>query len=78
MGVIENKNCAASSGEFKLLVRGRDETSEVKTLEFLEPWQRDDDEPVKFGGDYPIGNNVDLVNVRVVQVRCTCAAAPAE
>jgi len=74
-GVIENKGCAASSGEYKLLVRVRDETGEVKTLDFLGSWQRDDDQPVKFGGDYPIGNDVDLVNVRVTQVRCTCADA---
>ena len=77
-GVIENEGCAASSGEYKLLVRVRDETGEVKTLEFLGSWQRDDDEPVKFGGDYPIGTNVDLVNVRVLQVRCTCADARTE
>jgi hypothetical protein len=77
-GVIENKDCAASSGEYKLLVRVRDETGEAKTLDFLGSWQRDDDASVKFGGDYAIGNNVDLVNVRVVQVRCTCANAPTE
>jgi hypothetical protein len=76
-GVIENKDCAASSGELKLLVRIRDETGEVKTLDFLESWRREDDRPVKFGGDYPIGENVDLVSVRTVQVRCTCADAPA-
>ena len=77
-GVIDNKDCAASSGEYKLLVRVRGETGDVKTLDFLGSWQRDDDAPVKFSGDYPIGNNVDLVNVRVVQVRCTCSDAPAE
>jgi hypothetical protein len=77
-GVIENEDCAASSGEYKLLVRVRDEGSEVKTLEFLGSWQREDEEPVEFGADYPIGNNMDLVNVRIVQVRCTCADAPTE
>ena len=78
MGTIENKDCAASSGEYKVLARVRDKTSEMKTLDFLESWQRDGDQPVKFGGDYPIGNNVDLIDVRVVQVRCTCADAPKE
>jgi hypothetical protein len=63
-GVIENKDCAASSRDYKLLVRVRNETGDVKTLDFLESWQRYNDEPVKFGGDYAIGNNVDLVNVR--------------
>lgn len=77
-GVVENKDCAASSGEYKLLVRVRDAAGEAKSLDFLGSWQRDDDRPVKFGGDYPIGNDVDLVNVRVVQVRCTCADAAAE
>jgi hypothetical protein len=77
-GTIENRDCAASNGEHKLAVSVRDEHLELKTLDFLESWQRQDDQPVKFGGDYPIGENVDVVRVRSIQLRCTCTDAPAD
>lgn len=42
-GMIENKDCAASDGEYKLAVSVRDENRELKTLELVESWQRQDD-----------------------------------
>ena len=72
-GVIENKDCGASSGDYKLAVSIRNENRELQTLDFLESWHREDDQPVEFSGVYPIGENVDLVRVRPVQLRCTCA-----
>ena len=74
-GTIAHNVCGASSGDYKLVVSVRNENSELQTLEFLESWQRQDDQPVKFSGMYPIGQNVDLVRVRTVQLRCTCADA---
>jgi hypothetical protein len=50
----------------------------LKTLEFVESWRRDDDQPVKFSADYEIGENVDLVRARSRQLRCTCADTPGE
>ena len=76
-GTIFNNVCAASSGDYKLAVSVRNESRELQTLEFLESWQRQDDQPVKFAGTYPIGENVELLRVRPVQLRCTCASAPA-
>jgi hypothetical protein len=77
-GTIENKDCGASQGEYKLAVRIRDENRELKTLEFFESWQRLDSEPVRFEGVHSIGENVDLVSVRSIQLSCTCTATPAE
>lgn len=72
-GTLENKDCAVSSGEYTLAVSIRNENQELTTVEFPEEWQRQDDQPVKFAGTYPIGENVDVVRVRPVHVRCTCA-----
>ena len=75
-GTIENRTCAASAGEYSVAVRVRDAAGESKTLEFRESWQRADDQPVTFKSDYPIGDNVDLLNVRARPLRCTCAGSP--
>jgi hypothetical protein len=77
-GSLDHQDCAASSGEYRLTVSVRDASGELKRLEFAEPWQRSDDQPVAFKAEYPIGENVDLVSVRARQLRCTCAAAAAE
>jgi hypothetical protein len=60
-------------------VRVRDDSGETKPpVEYMEIYQRSDDQPIKFTKDYPIGENVELVSVRVRNLRCTCAdtAAP--
>ena len=77
-GRIVNTDCAASKGEYRLTVRIRDENRELKTLEFLESWQRQDDQPVQFKGDYPIGENADVVSVRPSQLACACTETPTE
>jgi len=69
--------CAAASGKFTVTVRVRDERGEVRTLEFPETWQRSDGRELSFVADYPIGENVELVSVRVRGMTCTCADAPA-
>lgn len=75
-GTLHNTDCAASAGEYKVLVVTRGEDGKLTTLEFLESWQRNDAEPLPFNGHYPIGANVDLIRVRAQSTRCTCAAAP--
>jgi hypothetical protein len=74
-GVLENPDCAASRGDYVVAVRVRDETGESKTLEFIEAWRRDDDQPVKFSADYEIGSNVDLTTVGVRRLHCSCVRA---
>jgi hypothetical protein len=72
---IENASCAACTGEYTMIVRVRDESGESKTLEFPGKWQRADDKPVKFTTEYPVGANVDLLNVRPKGLHCVCAVA---
>lgn len=74
-GVIENKDCAASGGEYRIEARVRDENGETQTLEFSESWQREDDQPVNFSAEYPIGENVELLRMRSSGLRCECAEA---
>ena len=78
-GAINIKNCSTgSSGTYNIVVRIRDEKGEVNSLEFSDKWQRSDGPDVKFAADYPIGQNVDLVTVRVRDLHCTCADPPTD
>jgi hypothetical protein len=73
-GRISVANCpTGTTGNYTLVARVRDDSGEIKPIEFSETWQRDDAQDVSFNGDYPIGENVDLLNVRVRSLRCTCA-----
>jgi hypothetical protein len=78
VSTIAVADCTAASGTFTATVRVRDESGEIKPLDFSETWQRSDDQDVKFTKDYPIGENVELLSVRVRGLRCTCADAPKE
>jgi hypothetical protein len=75
-GKIENTTCGASSGNLVLSVRTANEGGEQSTQEFSQTWMREDDQPVTFSAEYPIGENVDLVRVRALRLRCTCAVGP--
>lgn len=77
-GVIGNEDCAASSGEYTIQARIRNESGETRTLDFTETWQRDDDQPVKVSAEYPIGQNVELLRLRSSGLRCECAEPPDE
>jgi hypothetical protein len=74
-GTIENPSCAACAGEYTMAVRVRDGSGESKTLEFPGKWQRADDKPVQFTAEYPVGANVDIVNVHSKNLHCVCAAS---
>jgi hypothetical protein len=56
-------------------VRVKDENGAETPLEFHETWQRSGPEDVAFTADYPIGENMELVNVRLRGLSCTCADA---
>lgn len=75
-GEISNPQCAASSGNYTMAVRYRDEDGEIHNVEYEEAWQRDDDQNFVFDKAYSIGENVDLVRVRARKVSCTCTEAP--
>jgi hypothetical protein len=64
---------AGTTGSFTVVARVRDEAGEIKPIEFNETWQRADTEDHSFETDYPIGENVELMSVRVRNLKCTCA-----
>lgn len=72
-GTIEVEGCAAAAGEYTIVARVAGANGTVETLEFRETWQRDDDRNVTFDAEYPLGENVELLNLRARDVRCDCA-----
>lgn len=72
---VENPDCAASSGSFvvEITIRADGATERVK-LRFEEQWERDNDAPVIIERRYPIGDDVDLLRVRVRNLSCDCAS----
>jgi len=74
-GAIDNAVCAASHGDYVVVVTVRDASGDLKTLEFKEAWKRDDASPVPFKAEYKIGPNVDLVRVRPRSGSCACEEA---
>jgi hypothetical protein len=74
-GSVDNAVCAASHGDYVIVVTIRDASGDLKTLDFNETWKRDDASPVPFKADYKIGENVDLVRVRPRSSTCTCEEA---
>ena len=74
-GTVSISSCpAGTTGKFTLVARVRDDNGEMRALEFNETWQRDDAQDHLFNSDYPIGDNVELMSVRVRGLSCTCAA----
>lgn len=71
---LRNSDCAASSGEYTMLVKTRHDNGESKTLEFPVTWQREDDQALESHAEYSIGEDVDLISVRSRRMRCLCAA----
>jgi len=76
---IENPDCAASSGEFTIETTVRaDGQMDSDKLSFSETWSRDDEDPVVITKRYPIGDNVDLMRVKVRKLHCECSKEAAE
>jgi hypothetical protein len=78
-GTINIGNCSmGSAGTYDIVIRVRDEKGHVDSLEFSDKWQRSDGQNVEFAADYQIGQDVELVNVRMHDLRCTCADSPVD
>jgi len=75
---LSNTDCDASSGDYTVLVRFKDENNERQSLEYPETWQRDDNKAIESRKEYFIGDNVDLVTVTSRKLRCVCDIAGAE
>ena len=72
-------DCAtAASGTFTVLAVVKEDSGQDRPLEFSEKWQRDTDDDVSFAADYPIGENVELVSLRLRDLTCTCGDPPKE
>jgi hypothetical protein len=73
---VDNPYCAASNGGFVIEATVREDgVDEPRKLTFAETWQRDDDATVEMTRLYPIGDNVDLLRIRIRKLTCYCAAA---
>jgi hypothetical protein len=79
-GTINVGKCSTgSAGTYDIVLRVRDEKGDVSSREFSDTWQRSDGQAsVEFTADYPIGQDEELVNVRVRDLRCKCADPPAD
>jgi len=75
---LQIADCTVASGAFTVAVRSKDEGGADKLLEFSETWQRTDAQDVPFTADYPIGENTELVSVRLRGLTCTCADSTKE
>lgn len=74
-GTLEIPDCAAASGTLTVAVVVKDSSGAEKVLEFTEAWQRSDEQNVTFSADYPIGEQVELVDVHLSDLTCTCTSA---
>lgn len=77
-GEIELPECAGSAGEFNVVASIRDDDGNRTSLSFPETWQTVGQASVTFERDYPIGENVTLMQIRSSRVTCSCAELPAE
>jgi hypothetical protein len=73
-GTLEIPGCAAASGTLTVAVVVKDSSGAEKVLEFTEAWQRGDAQNVRFSADYPIGEQVELVDVHLSDLTCKCAS----
>jgi hypothetical protein len=69
---LEIRDCTVASGAFTVALLVKDENGQDKPLQFSETWQRSEDADVLFTADYPIGENTELVDVRLQGLKCTC------
>lgn len=76
---VTNDQCAASSGEYVLKVRTRNDEGRQRTREFAETWSRKTDEPVETRRFYDMDGDSRLASVQVVTPRktnCRCDTPP--
>ena len=76
-GSISILSCpVGSTGTFDVVALVKDRSGASKPIEFHEMWERHDAGDAPFAGEYPIGDDVELVNVRIHNLKCTCAGLP--
>jgi len=76
--VLENNDCAASSGRYIVKIRTRDDAGELSLQEHEEPWSRKDDQAIEKLHTYDMNGDTELVRVRLVAPindACVCDAS---
>ncbi len=70
---VDTLDCAAASGSFVMEVTIRaDDADGPEKLTFEESWSRDDNKPVTLKRKYAIGDDVQLLRIRIRKVACSC------
>jgi len=77
-GQLTNDGCAAASGEYTVSVRYRTEDGEIENKDFVELWTREDNTPIEFDKNYPMGPDTYLIRVRTKRSKCVCTAPEAQ
>ena len=72
---IQNLDCGASSGDYTVRLRIRDDNDQLQTIEQVETWARENEEPLESQRTYEIGKDVYLIKVTTAKLSCKCAAA---
>ena len=75
---IDTEDCDAAKGNYVVILTIRSDKEEPQVLSFEESWERTDDAPVESIRRYPIGDDVDLVRVKIRKLSCTCTDQSAE
>lgn len=75
---IETEGCAAAIGEHTVSARVVDDEGNTTSIEFSETWRHEANTPLVLEAEYPIGENVELRNLRVREVSCECIEEPVE
>ncbi len=76
---LEGTICPIADMSFALVVRTRLADNSVNSARTEYTWNSKDAGPVPGSGDHPIGDDVDLVDVRAKNFKCSCetpSAAP--
>lgn len=78
---IENTDCAASHGQFTMVVKSFDDNGEQYTDKYVEKWQREDSQSAINKHEYPLRENTQIKRVYTrtgFNDFCTCLAAESE
>lgn len=74
-GEVTVESCTVATGEYTISLRLKDDSGEIRNLEFVNTWRKNDAAPVEFANEYSIGDNVDLIRVRARRTQCICEDA---
>lgn len=74
---IDNSDCAASSGQYQIILQLIDQNGKARFIQHIESWARNNDAQVVASKFYNIGSNAELMRVKVQDLTCTCTSKTA-